>query len=233
VQAQQCTGSLWLRWIGEQIAGAVGYIEAEERAQSERLLVTTEQLETARSRIRCLEKDLDQVTAEMAKMALTATQIQSPVTPVSVQNKETDRPVHTNKTPATETVPARDAAQAQELAELRDELAAQEALRSRERELKTAAEAELKKTAENLRRAEESLRKGHQAYDRLKEEKDKVLQEKDKLRKTAETEIERLKEELRQQKDREDRARRQINARLKQKTDDFEHLHRDYKRLET
>ena len=230
---QQCTGSLWLRWIGEQIAGVVGYIEAEERAQNERLLVTTAELETARSRIRCLEQDLDRVTTDMAKMALTTTQIQAPVTPVSVQNKETDPTVHTNKTPATETVPERDAAQAQKLEELRDELAAQEALRSRERELKTAAEAELKKTAENLRRAEESLRKGHQAYDRLREEKEKVLQEKDKLRKAAETEIERLKEELRQQKDREDRARRQINGRLKQKTEDFEHLHREYKRLET
>ena len=43
------------------------------------------------------------------------------------------------------------------------------------------------------------MRKGHQAYDRLKEEK----------------------EELRKQKDREDRARRLINQRLKQKTDDF------------
>ena len=60
-----------------------------------------------------------------------------------------------------------------------------------------------------------------------------MLQEKDKLRKSAETEIERLKEELRQQKDREDRNRRQINGRLKQKTEDFEHLHREYKRLET
>ena len=64
-QQQQCTGSMWLRWIGEQIAGAVGYIEAEERAHNERLLVTTEELETARSKIRCLEKDLDRVTTDM------------------------------------------------------------------------------------------------------------------------------------------------------------------------
>ena len=45
-------------------------------------------------------------------------------------------------------------------------------------------------------------------------------------------EIERLKEELRQQKDREDRARRLINQKLKQKTDDFDRLHRDYKHLD-
>ena len=45
----------------------------------------------------------------------------------------------------------------------------------------------------------------------------------------AEIEIERLKEELRQQKDREDHAHRQ----LKQKSDDFDHLHQDYKLLET
>ena len=59
-----------------------------------------------------------------------------------------------------------------------------------------------------------------------------MLQEKEKLRRMAQTEIERLKEELRQQKDREDRARRQINQKLKQKTDYFDHLHRDYKLLD-
>ena len=222
---QQGTSSMWLRWVGEQIAGAVEYIEAEERAHHERLLVTTVDLETARSRIRSLEQDLDRVTRE--------TQVQAPVTPGNVQNKASDQPVHSNQTPATETVPERNAAQAQELADLKDELAAQEALRSRERELKTAAEAELKKTAENLRRAEESLRKGHQAYDRLKEEKEKMLQEKERLRRNAETEVERLKEELRQVKDREDRNHRQINGKLKQKTEEFEQLHREYKRLQT
>jgi hypothetical protein len=223
---------MWLRWVGEQIAGAVEYMEAEERAYHERLLVTTVDLETARSRIRSLEQDLDRSTREMAQLAVT-THVQVPVTPVNVQNKGSDQFVHSNKTPATETVPERNAAQAQELADLRDELAAQEALRNRERELKTAAEAELKKTAEKLRQAEESLRKGHQAYDRLKEEKEKMLHEKDKLRRTAETEVERLKEELRQQKDREDRNWRQINGKLKQKTDEFEHLHREYKRMQT
>jgi hypothetical protein len=85
---QQCTGSQWLRWIGEQIAGVVGCIEVEERAQTERLLVTTDELETARSRIRCLEQDLDRITGDMAKMALTATQIQAPVTPVDVQKNK-------------------------------------------------------------------------------------------------------------------------------------------------
>ena len=49
----------------------------------------------------------------------------------------------------------------------------------------------------------------------------------------AETKIERPKEEIQQQKDREDRARRQINQKLKQKVDDFDHLHRDYKILDT
>ena len=66
---QQGTGSQWLRWIGEQIAGVVHYIEAEERAQTERLLVTTGELEMVRSRIRCLEQDLDLATEELAKMA--------------------------------------------------------------------------------------------------------------------------------------------------------------------
>ena len=48
----------------------------------------------------------------------------------------------------------------------------------------------------------------------------------------ADTEIDRLKEELHQQKDWEDRARLQLNQKLKQKTEDFDHLLWDYKHLE-
>ena len=59
-----------------------------------------------------------------------------------------------------------------------------------------------------------------------------MLQEKDKLQRSTEVEIERLKEELQEQKDREDRARRQINQKLKQKTKDFDRLRRDHKHLD-
>ena len=108
----------------------------------DRLLVTTGELETARSRIRSLEEDLEMATEELAKMALTGPQIQEPVTPVSVQNKDTPTTVHSNKTPVTESVPDRVAMQAKELVELKEELAAQEALRTRERDLKKATEEE-------------------------------------------------------------------------------------------
>ena len=47
--------------------------------------------------------------------------------------------------------------------------------------------------------------------DRLKEERDTLQQDKDKVRRMAETEIERLKEELRQPKDQEDWLRSQTN----------------------
>ena len=55
---QQGTNNQWLQWNGEQIAGVVQYIEAEDKAQMDRLLVTTDELETALSRIRSLEQDL-------------------------------------------------------------------------------------------------------------------------------------------------------------------------------
>ena len=145
----------------------------------DRLLVTTDEQETTRSRIRRLEQDLEMATEELAKMALSGPQIQEPVTPITVQNKDTLIPVHSNKTPVMESAPDVVAAQAKELAELKEELAAQEALRTREKELKKAVEEEQRKTAENLRRAEENLRKGHIAFDRLKEEKEKLLKEKD------------------------------------------------------
>ena len=109
---------------------------------------------------------------ELAKMVITGPQQQESVAPVHVQNNEASTTVHINKTPVTETIPDTIAAQAQELVVLKEDLAAQEALRARERELKMAAEEEQRKIADNLRQAEESLRKGHQAYDRLKEEKE-------------------------------------------------------------
>ena len=62
---------------------------------------------------------------------------------------------------------------------------------------------------------QETLRKSQTNNDRLKEEREKRLQDKDKIRRQAEMEIEQLKEELREQKDREDRMRSQINRRLK------------------
>ena len=70
---------------------------------------------------------------------------------------------------------------------LREELAAQEALREKEREQRRLVEDE-------RRRMEEGLRKSHANNDRLKEERDKLQQEKDRLRRNAETEIECLKE---------------------------------------
>ena len=56
-----------------------------------------------------------------------------------------------------------------------------------------------------------------------------MIQEKDKLRRQAETEIERLKKKLRQQKDRDDRLRGQVRRRLKQKIEDFDRLYREHK----
>ena len=79
---------------------------------------------------------------------------------------------------------------------------------------------------------EENLRKSQANNDWLKEEHEKLLQDKDKIRRMAETEIKRLKEEFRQQKDREDRMHSQINRHLKKKTDDFEKLYREHKQTE-
>mgnify|MGYP000229261692 CR=1 FL=1 len=45
-------------------------------------------------------------------------------------------------------------------------------------------------------------------------------------------EIERLKEEVRQQKDWDDRLRSQVNRHFKQKSEDFDKLYRDHKNLE-
>ena len=52
------------------------------------------------------------------------------------------------------------------------------------------------------------------------------------MRRQVETEIERLKEALRQLKDRDDQLRGQVNRRLKQKTEDFDRLYREHKQQE-
>ena len=52
------------------------------------------------------------------------------------------------------------------------------------------------------------------------------------MRRQAEKKIERLKEELRQQKDRDDRLRGQVKRGLKQKTEDFDRLYREHKQAE-
>ena len=68
--------------------------------------------------------------------------------------------------------------------------------------------------------------------DRLKEEKEALQKEKDKLRRMAETEIERLKEEIWHQKGRDDRLRSQASRRFKKTSDDFDKLHHENKELE-
>ena len=108
---------------------------------------------------------------------------------------------------------------------VKEELAAQEALRERERQHKKTV---WRKTKNGRKSSEESLANN----DRLKEQQEKLLQEKDKLWRITGTEIERLKEKIRQQKEREDRTQSQINWQLKQKTDDFEKVYRDLKQLE-
>ena len=123
------------------MAGVVCHIEAEERAHVDRLLATTEELEKARSRIRSMEQEMEKTREEAAKLVIEGPKQLEPVAPVSVQN---------NKTPVTETVPDTNKAQEQELATLKEELEAQEALRAREREGKKAAEEEQKKLAESL-----------------------------------------------------------------------------------
>ena len=128
------------------------HIEAEERAQADQLLATTEELEKARSRIRSMEQDVEKARVEAAKMVIEGPKQPEPMAPVSVQ---------INKMLVIETVSKTNKAQEQELAKCKEDLVSQEALRSREQELKKVAEEEQWKTVENVQRAEESLRKGH------------------------------------------------------------------------
>ena len=164
------------------MAGVVSQIEAEERAQRDRLFATTEELEMARSMIRCMEEEVEKAKADMARQVSPGPIGPEPVASVTK---------HIYNMPVAPTAPDTSITREQELSTLREELEAQEALRAREREQKKASEDE-------KRRLKENLRKSCQLNDRLKEEKEKLLQQKDKLRQSAETEIEWLKEEPQQ-----------------------------------
>ena len=138
----------------------VHQIEAEERATADRLLATTEELEKARSKLQSMEQAIEEAITEMAKLVIEGPKQSEPVALVTVQN---------NKTLVTEVVPDTNKMPSQHLATLREDQAAEEALRARERELKKAAEEEQRNTADSLRRAEENVRKGHQAYDHIRD----------------------------------------------------------------
>ena len=79
--------------------------------------------------------------------------------------------------------------------------------------------------AEEKLTMEEGLRRIQGSMDRLKEEKEAMHQEKAKIKRMAKTEIERLEEELRHKKERNDRLRAQTNRLLKDKQANFEKLY--------
>ena len=135
---------------------------------------------------------VDDMLIARSKAYVTNLVIEGPLRPEPVASVNEQ----VNNVPVASIAPDTTKGQEQELATLEEEIEAQEAMRARERELKKAMEEEQRKAAENLRKVEDNLWKIHQANDWLKEEKEKLLQEKEKLRRSAEVEIERLKEEL-------------------------------------
>ena len=110
-----------------------------------------------------MEEEIGKAKAEAAKLVIEGPTLTEPVAPVSVQTKRMMVP---------ETTPNTTKAQEQELATLKEELAAHEALRAREQELKKAAEEEQRKVVESLQKDEQNFRKSYQMNDRLKEERE-------------------------------------------------------------
>ena len=217
---EKSTCQQWLRWLSEQVSGVADQLDVEEKRREHLTRTTTEELVSLRTQIRSVQEELTRAKKSVADTATPGQQ--SCVVTESVgatRKKATPEPVR-------EEALQTDTETAEVIKTLREELAAQEALREKEKEQRRLAE-------DDRRRIEEGLRKSHANNDRLKEERDKLQQEKDRLRRHAETEIERLKEELRQQKDRDDRLRAQVNRRLKQKTDDYDRLYREHKQAES
>ena len=120
--------------------------------------------------------------------------------------------------PMASRVPKNEREWKKEIEALKEVFVVQVALREKEKDL-------WKTTEEEKWRIKESLRKIQTNNDQLKEEKENLLQEKDKLRTMAETEIEWRKEEIRQQKDQDDRLQLQVSQRLKQKWENFDKLY--------
>ena len=109
---------------------------------------TTEELEKARAQIRGLEEEVTRAkeyAAIMANMGQNTSIDREPLVSANVQNA----PSEPEAAPTVNTALGTDTEQAHEIVTLKDELAAQEALREKEREQKKLVEEERRTIEEN------------------------------------------------------------------------------------
>ena len=145
---QHGTCRQWIRWPREQVSSVADRMEKEQRQRGSQL-TTTKELEKTRAQIWGLEEELTRAkeyAAIMANMGQNTSIDTKPVASANMQNA----PLEPEAAPVVNAVPVNGTEQAQEILTLKDELAAQEALREKEREQKKTAEEERWRIEENL-----------------------------------------------------------------------------------
>ena len=171
----------WLGWLEEQVSGVADQLDEEQRQRGHLMRTTTKELQKVRAQMRGMEEELTRAKEYVASMASMGqhTSVDTESVVSASRQKPTSEP---ESEQAVEAALKTGTEYTQELRALKQELAAQEALRGKDKEQKKLAE-------EERRRVQENLRKSQANNDRLKEEREKLLQDKDKLRRQAETEI--------------------------------------------
>ena len=130
----------WLRWLREQVSGVADQLDEEQKRREHLMRTTTDELVKVRAQMQSMGEELTRAKESAASMATKGQQSSVTTEPVVTTKKKA--------TPEPEAEPVGEEAlqtgteYAQEIKTLREELAAQEALREKEREQRKLAEEE-------------------------------------------------------------------------------------------
>ena len=138
----------WLRWLREQVSGVADQLDEEQKRREHLMRTTTDELVKVRAQMQSMGEELTRAKESAASMAIRRQQSKVDTEPiVMTKQKETLEP---ELEPVREETLETGTESTQEIKTVREELAAQEALREKEREEKKLAEEERRRIKESL-----------------------------------------------------------------------------------
>ena len=134
----------WLRWLAQQVSDVADQLDGEERRREHLMQTTTEELVTVRGQLQTMGEELTRAKESTDSRAEKGQQSN-----VTTERKATPEP---EAEPVMEEALQTGTESAQVIKTLREELAAQEELREKEREQRKLAEDERRRIEEGLRK---------------------------------------------------------------------------------
>ena len=133
---EKSTCQQWLRWLAEQVSGVADQLDVEEMCREHLMRSTTEELVSIRAQMQSMGEELTRAKGSAASMDTTGQQSNVATEPVGTTKKKT------TPEPVVEEALQTGTESAKVIKTLREELAAQEVLREKEREQRRVAEDE-------------------------------------------------------------------------------------------